>query len=59
MPSAEKMNDATKSDSIDPKMNPVSFKVLPDNTGAWRARKEFATEAAAVAWIESKFGVSA
>ena len=59
MPSAEKMNDATKSDSIDPKMNPVSFKALPDNTGAWRARKEFATEAAAVAWIESKFGVSA
>ena len=59
MPSAEKMNDATKSDSIDPKMSPVSFKVLPDNTGAWRARKEFTTEASAVAWIESKFGVSA
>ena len=59
MPSAEKMNDATKNGSIDPKMSPVSFKVLPDNTGAWRARKEFTTEASAVAWIESKFGVSA
>ena len=59
MPSSEKQNDGTKTDSLDPKMNPVSFKILPDNAGAWRARKEFTTEASAVAWIESKFGVSA
>ena len=59
MPSSEKQSDGTKADSLDPKMNPVSFKILPDATGGWRARKEFTTEASAVAWIESKFGVSA
>ena len=58
MPSSEKMQDATKASSLDPKMNPVSFSILPDNAGKWRARKEFGTEAEAVEYLMTKFGYS-
>lgn len=56
MPSSEKQTDATKGSNLDPKMNPVSFSILPDNLGKWRARQEFATEAEAVEYLMSKFG---
>lgn len=58
MPSSEKMNDATQGSSLDPKMNPVSFKLMPDNLGKWRARKEFTTQADAEAWIATMYGTS-
>ncbi len=58
MPSSEGKEDGTKGESIDPKMNPVSFKLTVDNTESWRARKEFTSQAQAEAWIETKFGVT-
>lgn len=39
--------------------NAVSYRVLPDNTGAWRTRQDFDTQAAAVAFIEAFFAPSA
>ena len=45
MPSSEKITAGTKTASLDPKMAPVSFKIVPDATGGWRARKDFTTQA--------------
>lgn len=59
MPSSEGKEVNTRTDSLDPKMNPVSFKLTTDQLNKWRARREFASQALAEAWIESKFGVSA
>ena len=54
--SSEALDAATRSNNFDPKMFPVSLAVLQDNTGAWRARQEFSTLAAAQAWINTKAG---
>lgn len=59
MPSSEKMGAKTRSSSLEPQMSAVSFKVTADNTGCWRARQEFGTEAAAVTWLESCFAGTA
>lgn len=58
MPSSEKITAGTKTASLDPKMAPVSFKIVPDATGGWRARKDFTTQADAETWIFSKYGYS-
>ena len=54
--SSEALDAATRNNNFDPKMMPISLAVLQDNTGAWRARQEFATLAAAQAWINTKAG---
>lgn len=59
MQSSEKTEADTRKNDFNPKMNAVSFFVLEDNTGAWRDRKEFDTEAAADAWIKSNFSGTA
>nr|DAL91780.1 MAG TPA: tail tube protein [Caudoviricetes sp.] len=53
--SSEKTEADTKKNDFSPKMNSISFFVMPDNTGSWRARKEFDTEAAAENYIDSLF----
>lgn len=59
MQSSEKTEADTKQPgSLDPKVNAVSFKVMADVTGEWRARQEFATEALADAWIRGLAGAS-
>ena len=55
---SEKTEADTKKNDFGPKMNAVSFFVMPDNTGDWRARKEFDTEAAAEAYISGLFSLS-
>ena len=59
MPSQEKDEADTRKNDFNPKMNAVSFSVAADNTGDFRARQEFNSEAAALAWIQSKFGSNA
>lgn len=56
--SSEKAEADTKKNDFNPKMNAVSFFVMPDNTGDWRTRKEFDTEAAAEAYISGLFSPS-
>lgn len=56
MPSAEKDEADTRKNDFNPRMNAVSFFVAADNTGVWRARMEFSTEASALAWLETQFG---
>lgn len=56
MPSAEKDDSATRRNDFNPTMNAVSYYVTPDNTGAWRERKEFPSEAAADTWLMTMFG---
>lgn len=54
MPSSEKQEaDTKKPGELSPKMNAVSFKCVPDNSGAWRQRKELGTASAAIEWINS------
>ena len=56
MASAEKQEaDTKKPGELSPKNNAVSYKVVEDNTGAWRQRKDLATLALAEAFIESVF----
>ena len=58
--SSEKQEaDTRKRGEFNPKMNVVSYRVREDNTRAWRKRKDFDTEAAAKAFIESVFKPSA
>lgn len=52
---SEKTEADTKKNDFNPKMNAVSFFVTPDNSGKWRARKEFDTEAAAETYIKGLF----
>lgn len=60
MASSEKQEaDTRKSGELVFKNNVVSYKVTEDNTGAWRTRKEFDTQAAAEAFIESTYGAVA
>lgn len=54
--SSEKEEGDTKKGDFNPKMTPVSFKATADNTGVWRSRKEFTSEADAVAWLMEKYG---
>ena len=56
MPAQEKDDSDTRKNDFNPVMNAVSYYVAADDTGAWRDRKEFLTEAAAEAWILEKFG---
>lgn len=53
--SSEKTEADTKKNDFNPKMNAVSFFVMPDLSGAWRVRKECATEAEAEAFITTQF----
>lgn len=55
MQSSEKTEADTRKNDFSPKMNAVSFFVQEDNTGAWRDRKEFDTEAAADEWLKGIF----
>ncbi|MBO7252541.1 MAG: hypothetical protein J6V25_07930 [Oscillospiraceae bacterium] len=56
MQSSEKQEaDTRKRGEFNPKMKVVSFKIKPDNTGAWRKRKDFKTEAEAKQYIETIF----
>ena len=57
--SSEKQEaDTRKSGELAFKNNVVSFKVSEDNTGAWRTRKEFDTQAAAETFIEGVYAKS-
>lgn len=57
--SGEKQEADTKpSGDLNPKMNAVIFKVMEDNAGTWRQRKDFASEELATAWIKTFFGVA-
>lgn len=54
--SSEKQEaDTKKSGELSTKNNAVSLKVLEDNTGDWRRRKEFDTFAEALAFIDTVF----
>ena len=64
--SSEKQEaDTKKSGELSPKMNAVSLKVMEDNTGDWRVRKDFEDDsgttglAAALAFIRTKAGYTA
>lgn len=54
--SSEKTEADTRKNDFNPKMNSISFFVMPDNTGSWRARKEFGTEAEAEKYLNELFG---
>lgn len=53
---SEKSEADTKKASLDPKSNAVNYTIYPDNTGDWRDRMEFTTEAQAEAWLAAQFG---
>lgn len=56
MQSSEKQEaDTRKRGEFNPKMKVVSFKIKADNTGAWRKRQDFKTEAEAEQYIDSLF----
>lgn len=60
MASSEKQEaDTKKSGELSPKNNAVSYKVMEDNTGAWRVRNDFESLAAAQTFIESVFAANA
>ena len=59
MPSQEKDDSDTRKGDFNPVNNAVSYFVAPDDTGDWRDRQEFNSEAAADAWLMSKFGSAA
>lgn len=60
MASSEKQEaDTKKSGELSFKNNVVSYKVMEDNTGTWRSRKEFASQAEAEQYIEGIFKAAA
>ena len=60
MASSEKQEaDTKKTGELSFKNNVVSYKVMEDNTGTWRLRKEFETQAAAEEYIDGIFAKSA
>ena len=60
MPQSEKQEaDTKKPGELNPKMYPVSFKVMEDNSQAWRVRNDFATKADAEKFINTTFGAAA
>ena len=59
MPQSEKQEaDTKKPGELNPKMYPVSFKVMEDNSQAWRVRNDFATRSEADAFINKTFGAA-
>ena len=57
---AEKQEADTKQPGqLDPKVNAVQYMVLEDKTKHYRYREEFATEADAMAWLQSMIGSTA
>ena len=59
MPSSEKQEaDTKKAGELSPKTNAVSFKVMEDNTGAWRKRQDCDTLAAAKTFISGVFSAT-
>lgn len=58
MPEQEKSDSDTRKGDFNPAMAAVSYFVTRDETGNWRDRKEFGSEAAADAWLMSKFGAA-
>lgn len=60
MPQSEKQEaDTKKPGELNPKMYPVSFKVMEDNSQAWRVRNDFATKADAEKFINTTFCAAA
>lgn len=60
MASSEKQEaDTKKQGELSPKNNAVSFKVMEDNSGAWRLRQDFDTLAKAKSFVSETFGASA
>ena len=60
MASAEKQEaDTKKSGELSPKNNAVSYKVLEDNAGNWRTRKEFVSLTEAEGFITSFYAAAA
>jgi hypothetical protein len=60
MASSEKQEaDTKKSGELSLKNNAVSYKVMEDNTGTWRYRKELPTQAEAETYIESMYAAAA
>ena len=58
-PANEAQSAATRQGgSINPGYNSVTYTVYPCNTGEWRLRQDFETEAAAEAWILGLFGAT-
>lgn len=54
--SSEKQQaDTKKNGQLSPKNYAVSFRIMPDNTKAWRTRQDFATLDEAHAFIEATF----
>lgn len=59
MASSEKQEaDTRKPSEFSPKNNAVSYKVVEDNTGAWRARQDFATPEEAETFITTTFATA-
>ena len=59
MPSSEKQEaDTRKPTEFSPKTNAVSYKVLADNSGAWRNRQDYDTLAAAEAGLKKIVGAA-
>ena len=57
--SSEKQEaDTRKPGELNPKNNPVSFKVMEDNLGSWRVRKDFESYDAAYAFVKKTFGAA-
>lgn len=48
----------TKGENIVYKTPSITGKAVADGTGAWKEKQKFETEALAVAWINTKFGVA-
>lgn len=60
MASSEKQEaDTKKSGELSFKNNAVSYKVMEDNTGAWRTRKDFESQDMAEQFIDTFFGAAA
>jgi len=51
-------NAQTKGNSITFQNSSTSFKIYKTKTGDWRKRETFTTEAAAIAWVQSKLSVA-
>lgn len=52
-------NVSTKGSSIDYQTNPVTFNISPEDSGAWNATKEFATEADAITYVDTQCSYTA
>ncbi len=56
--SSEKQEADTRREGLDPKMNAVTLKVMKDNAGEWRVRKDCDTLADAEAYIDELAALS-